>query len=104
MNMTIDHCVTMCMSFLTFGGFCNVKRLLTKNKLGLLLTFSFMETLTNEDIGKDLCRLLSLMLKENIPPVKSVHMNRWLRNPYFRGTYSYRSIESVKAGITEQVQ
>ena len=62
-----------------------------------------METLSDEEIGQDLCKLLEIVLKRKLPKLRSINVTRWFSNPYQRGTYSYRSPQTDRAGLEIQV-
>lgn len=50
----------------------------------------FMETLSDVEIGQDLCQLLSRVTGKAIPTLRGINVTRWFSNPYQRGVYSYR--------------
>lgn len=50
----------------------------------------YMESLTEEQVGRDCVKVLSKFLKKpNIPMPKKVIRTRWGNNPYTRGSYSF---------------
>ncbi len=56
-----------------------------------------METLSDDEIGSALCKLIQKVLPTTkLPPLRAVVVTRWFTNPYQRGVYSYRSPETDK--------
>ena len=65
--------------------------------------YSFMETLTDEEIGQGLSEVLKQAMNVEVPELKSINVTRWHTNPYTRGTYSFRTLKADKAGLSADV-
>ncbi|GAB1603984.1 spermine oxidase-like [Argonauta hians] len=54
----------------------------------------YMESLTEEQVGKDCAKVLSKFLQNQNIPLPKVTRTRWGNNPYTRGSYSFIHIHS----------
>lgn len=60
-----------------------------------------METASDQEVVEGCQELLNLFLGQtyNIPKIKSVARSKWFSNPNFRGSYSFRSMETEQMNV-----
>lgn len=65
--------------------------------------FQNLNLLTTTRINQDITWLFRRILNQNVSPPVHIWRSSWTNNNFFRGSYSYMSVNTIRNNITPQV-